>query len=982
MGIVTVRPDFLVDTDLDATVVPSGSARATVVSDDLDSSYLNSSGGVGTWDEFSFPSPVGPVGSKPRRVRHRVRLYRGSTETISNKLLIALYASGVLTDDWQYTETSYQVVETKTGIWFATDDKGVLWTQNLLSDIVMGVQMLSVWRCIELYLDIDYNERPAATAAEPTGTVTSTTRPTLVHTYSDPEGDAQSNVQWKVFTQAQFQAAGFDPEVSSAAWDSGKVATTGTIMQVGADLSNGIHRAYVRAWQVDVDSATNHSSLWTYVEWTQNAPVPAAPTFTLAAEPADARMRIDMQGRDNLLTYNQSSLVTDTAGWEVWPDNLLTDDETSIEGDTVQWTALTRTVISRDATRGNHGIASLLLKSTEAGDVGAYTTRRVPVGSNTQYTAQATTWPGAANRSFRVSIRWYDSGGALLSTVLGTSVIQVASAWTQASVTATSPATAASAEVMVEVLRPTTDNLFTVLESSFEGTDPIPYTLGTNTASLGRGGAGYPGGADGSASFGFEAVNAGDINVYTTRFIPAKPSQQYTALASFYSSASRSVRVDILWYTSAQAFISATNGATASSSTTAWTQRSNTATSPSNTAYARVRAYVIGGAASENHWIDKVSLREGASTTWEIGKADESNWADVMMLRPAAIPYITTITRSTEQSSHEAASLKLKAAAAGDMDARTDYITVAPDELYSVQAEFRAAVTARSVQVMVNWYTAANVYISTNAPAAVSDTTTGWTRSSTTATSPTTAAKARVIVKTIGAALGEVHYVDRIAIAPQALITWSPGGYSNNQLVVDYSDDDGVTWIRHPRMGGVHSGSAQQLLTNYDYEVPAGRVRQYRALSTTGGANPFTSNPSAVSSSSVVFSGWWVKMPSDSTKNRKIRRGFTWQKRKHDMRVASKDMLGRTNKVVLTGGYAGAEFPLAIVTLTEDEYQDIRYLLRSSATLLLQTPHGRQWYIRPISNIIEQELITGQEGVDPAEVITRFSTDVIEVDAA
>jgi hypothetical protein len=135
--------------------------------------------------------------------------------------------------------------------------------------------------------------------------------------------------------------------------------------------------------------------------------------------------------------------------------NLLTKNESDIETDTTGWTADANCSISRVTSQFYEGAASLQLRSTAGGDMRA----RTPSGTSGKvvivgrsYNAQAHVKASTAARSVRLLIRWYDSGGSLLSTSTGTSVTDSTSSWTLAQVTATAPSLAAFATVVVEVL--------------------------------------------------------------------------------------------------------------------------------------------------------------------------------------------------------------------------------------------------------------------------------------------------------------------------------------------------------------------------------------------------------------------------------------------------------------------------------------------------------------------------------------------------
>lgn len=87
--------------------------------------------------------------------------------------------------------------------------------------------------------------------------VVQNTGPTVAQTVANPvltaqyawgsDGEAQSAIRWKVFSQAQYTAGGFDPETSTPTYDSGVLYTTSTSHTVATPLASGVtYRAYVR----------------------------------------------------------------------------------------------------------------------------------------------------------------------------------------------------------------------------------------------------------------------------------------------------------------------------------------------------------------------------------------------------------------------------------------------------------------------------------------------------------------------------------------------------------------------------------------------------------------------------------------------------------------------------------------------------------------------------------------------------------------
>jgi len=137
---------------------------------------------------------------------------------------------------------------------------------------------------------------------------TTTSRPTVSWTYTDPEGDIQERYRVKIFSAAQYNAPGFLPwgstsatgvstPASASTWDSGEVLSAATSAVVGVDLTNGVtYRAYVAVadagsggrYNVSPDYAT--ASLQTYQQFTMALTPPPNPTLIAAPDTANARV--------------------------------------------------------------------------------------------------------------------------------------------------------------------------------------------------------------------------------------------------------------------------------------------------------------------------------------------------------------------------------------------------------------------------------------------------------------------------------------------------------------------------------------------------------------------------------------------------------------------------------------------------------------------------------------------------------------------
>ena len=104
-------------------------------------------------------------------------------------------------------------------------------------------------------------------------------------------------------------------------------------------------------------------------------------------------------------------------------------------------------------------------------------------------------------------------------------------------------------------------------------------------------------------------------------------------------------------------------------------------------------------------------------------------------------------------------------------------VSVTAGQTYTGSAFVRSAVTPRTAQAAIYWWTAGGSFISASFGNTVTTTTTGWTRTLCAAVAPATAAKATVhVIFTCDGTVGEVHYVDCWGLWLGAGGTWALPG--------------------------------------------------------------------------------------------------------------------------------------------------------------------------------------------------------------
>lgn len=333
------------------------------------------------------------------------------------------------------------------------------------------------------------------------------------------------------------------------------------------------------------------------------------------------------------------------------------------------------------------------------------------------------------------------------------------------------------------------------------------------------------------------------------------------------------------------------------------------------------------------------------------------------------------LAQSSAQASHGTYSLRLTSSASGDMSAATTTasgVTVAGSTTCTALASFRSAVSARSCRVKIAWYDSTSTIISTSTGGNVADSTSAWTQATVTASSPSNAAYATIIVEVVATGAGsEVHYVDKISLAPGSSTTWTYGGFTPTLIDAEYTDDATTWYPVRAATAATFSSAATQTGTLYDYEAPSGTARTYR-VRITDAADTVTSAASSTSAATQTLTGWWLKDPLYPTLNTAV--SLRQDELSLEVPQTSKTVepLGRTRKLVLLGDVRGAEFKATLLAASASAKATLESMRDNSRTLLLQSPYGDQWYVR-VAKWAPKRLNT-------ASVTWLIDAELVEVD--
>lgn len=297
-----------------------GSTYHGVLADDSNSTYLaTTSSRLNDVDltkldvtDFTIPS-----GAKIFAVQVRYRV-QGTSVWDPDAVYVWTYLSGAKKQwvntvpysgsaAWKDILLGYQTEKPGGGEWSAANVNALqVWLGKGTSWFGQEVRVSEVW------VDVDYNERPTVTVTGPSGTLSDIDQPTVTWTWSDPEGDSQEAYEVEVRTSAT-------PGAGTLLWTSGEVLSSATSRQVGVALPNGTYYAHVRARQQWEGVGTHWSATAVGASFTVNVSPPPVPSVTGTPSTTLARVLVTVtRGGASPATETFDVDVSDDAGttWE------------------------------------------------------------------------------------------------------------------------------------------------------------------------------------------------------------------------------------------------------------------------------------------------------------------------------------------------------------------------------------------------------------------------------------------------------------------------------------------------------------------------------------------------------------------------------------------------------------------------------------------------------------------------------------------
>lgn len=648
--------------------------------------------------------------------------------------------------------------------------------------------------------------------------------------------------------------------------------------------------------------------------------------------------------------------------------NLLSENAESVETDASAWAGLQNSSGLTRAGGGTLGSNCLQFSSPATGletHIGLVT--RVAVTPGAEYWACASLWPPTTGVQTRMEIRWYNSGGTLISTSTGPVVTPPTVTWRQIAAIGTAPANAATANVVMRVT-PTVNGQTWFSDRHFLGltstsrvsANLLPFntesmeidasawsatggTLGISTSSSGW-----------YQSLLYTSSSAGLGQVQTVQATPVTPGTEYAAYAQVTpGTAGLAQEIRLVWLDGTGTTIS-TATASRTLATGQWTRCVVAGVAPPGAATARIVLAPTATAASQAWAYDRVVLAP-TSALMVAGNLLPYNVSDIEQDASGWTVTGGTGTQTTEQVLGGAYALKL-VTAGGDLVATA---TVPAGRVTSgLGYQFGPCVykpTNRIYQTRIEWLNEAGDAIRTRWQSWIGNPG-AWLVGRMGDLAPDGAVSARISFIVPDAPAGEVWYVDRTEFVQGGLtVKAEPAGAGGVALTVRGLTTGGPTYkwsllrlipgkSAAPVRGWTGDLISQSITGDIavaaDYEAPLGVPVQWRvALYDTSGVLrlSYTSDPVTLDAPATDV---WLKDPGLPQRSVRVTVSTpmpTWQR---PSRQSVSHVRGRRLPVVISDVRGGRTGDLTIVTETEADRRALWWVLDAGSTLLLQWPPG------------------------------------------
>lgn len=296
----TLLPDGTVSQT--CTVAGAGSVHAAL-SDSSDASFILRFGS-GRQARVSLGTVALPAGAVTKTVAITLRSLGGATAVL-------LYPDGTfITIQGDVAPGAFTT--------YAGTPQAITLSQAQIDGLLVDVDLWgSGGEVAEISATLAYALVPTVAVSAPTGTVTTTTQPTVTWAHTPgTDGGPQVAYQVKIFNAAQYGAGGFNPATSIADYDSGIVASAASSVATGTLTSPTTFRAYVATAQ-SINGA-NHWSDWAFSAFSTNVPGPAISTIVVVPDSTLGRHRLTVTRNTGTLNWTFVEVQRSNDGGVTW----------------------------------------------------------------------------------------------------------------------------------------------------------------------------------------------------------------------------------------------------------------------------------------------------------------------------------------------------------------------------------------------------------------------------------------------------------------------------------------------------------------------------------------------------------------------------------------------------------------------------------------------------------------------------------------
>lgn len=311
--------------------------------------------------------------------------------------------------------------------------------------------------------------------------------------------------------------------------------------------------------------------------------------------------------------------------------SVLPYDTSGVEVGTSGWAAWTNVTLARSSTVAWEGWYSLQLTSLAAGDVQSGMAANVTVVPGIEYSASAAVRPGVSGLEFRAELRWYDAGGAYLSSAPDPIWYPAAGEWTRVTSIGVAPPGAVNARIRLRSFATAAGQTWLCDRMSIApAPTPAGSVVGYNVQSMEVDASGWTAVSgctisrttetawEGAASLRIDETGSSgmDSTVALATPIPVTPRQAYQVtprLKLGAGPAGRQLTTTYSWLNSSDELIrsAAITWSLSSSAGTGWYSPPTSAVAPSDAASMRVSFHVVSSIVDQPAFLDDVQIIPG-----------------------------------------------------------------------------------------------------------------------------------------------------------------------------------------------------------------------------------------------------------------------------------------------------------------------------------------------------------------------------------